>query len=210
MVLATVGTCQYQDIIIIDIFFLISQFQEFLIYLIQFLLLQINPQNSKAILQCSTSATSSQYNRIIIDTHIMRIDNLISLNILQYAILMNTWRVRKSITTNNSLVRLYRHIHQTGNHAAGRINLLRVDICLDIYFMMALDDHCYFFKCCISGTFTDTVDSHFHLTGAIQNTGDRIGCCHSQVVVAMSWKNGSVNTVYMVNQIFDFSTIFRW
>ena len=90
MILAAVCSCQYQYIIIIDIFFLIGQFQKLLIYLIQFFLIQVNSQQRQAILQCRTSATGSQYDRVIIDAFIMRIDNLVSFYILQHTILMDT------------------------------------------------------------------------------------------------------------------------
>ena len=54
---------------------------------------QINTQDIQAVLQCSTSATGSQYDRVIIDTHIVRINNLIGLYILQDTVLMDTGRV---------------------------------------------------------------------------------------------------------------------
>ena len=209
MIHTAVGTCQYQYIIVVDIFLLISQLQEFFVNLIQLILFQINPQDIQAVLQCSTPATGSQYDRVIIDTHIVRINNLIGLYILQDTVLMDTGRVCKSIPSDNRLIRLYRHIHQTGYHAACRINLLGIDICLNIDFVMTLDNHSDFFECSVTGTFTDTVNCNFHLTGTVQDTCYSVCSCHTQIVVAMSRDNCIINTVYMVNQVFNLGTIFR-
>ena len=114
----------------------------------------------------------------------------------------------ESITSNDRFIRLYRHIHQAGYHAAGRINLLCIDIGLNIYFVVTLDNHGDFFEGSISCTFADTVDGNFHLTCAVQNTGYRIGSSHTQVVVTVSRKYGIIDAVYMVDQVFYFSTIF--
>ena len=73
---------------------------------------------------------------------------------------------------------------------------------------MTLDNHGDFFEGSISCTFADTVDGHFHLTRAVQNTGYRIGSSHTQVVVTVSRKYGIIDAVYMVDQVFYFSTIF--
>ena len=138
----------------------------------------------------------------------MRIDNLICLYIFQYAILMDTWRVCESVTSNDCFIGLYRHIHQAGYHTAGRINLLRIDIGLNIYFVMALNNHGDFFESSISCTFANTVDGNFHLTRTVQNTGYRIGSSHTQVIMTVSRKYGIINAVYMVNQVFYLGAIF--
>ena len=114
----------------------------------------------------------------------------------------------KSIATYDCFIRLDRHIHQTGYHTAGRINLLCIDIGLNIDLMMTLDNHCDFFESGISSTFADTVNGHLYLTGSIQNTSNRICCCHSQIVMTVSRKNRVINAVYMINQIFNLCTIF--
>ena len=90
MILSTIRTCQYQNIIIVNVLLLIGKFQEFLVNLIQLLLIQRHAQHLQTVLQSGTSAAGGQYDGVIVDTHIMRIDNLISLHILQYAVLMNT------------------------------------------------------------------------------------------------------------------------
>lgn len=86
MILRAVRTCQYQNIIVVNIFLLIGKFQEIFVNLIQFLLIQRHAQHLQAVLQGSASATGGQYDRVVIDAHIVRVDNLISLHILQYAV----------------------------------------------------------------------------------------------------------------------------
>jgi hypothetical protein len=92
-------------------------------------------------------------------------------------------------------------------HTAGRINLLSIDIRLNINLVMALNNHCYLFKGCISGTFTDTVNGNFYLTGTVQYTGHRVGSSHSQVIMTMGRNNRILYTCYMIYQIFNFRSI---
>ena len=98
------------------------------------------------MLQRRTTTTSSQYDCIIINTHILRIDDLVGLRILQNAILVDTGGVSECVTSDNSLIRLYRHIHQARNHTARTIDLIRRDIGDDITFFMALENHGDFFQ----------------------------------------------------------------
>ena len=90
MILAAVCSCQYQYIIIIDIFFLIGQFQKLLIYLIQFFLIQVNSQQRQAILQCRTSATGSTAQKLM-------------LNMLSTAVMIRLGRVEGNRMVNMQL-----------------------------------------------------------------------------------------------------------
>ena len=161
----------------------------------------------QTMFQSGTSATGSQYNGVIIDTYIFRIDDFVSLYILQHTVLMDTRRVRERISTHNRLVGLYRHVHQAGYHAAGRVNLLGIDIRIDINAMVTTENHGHFLQRRISGTFSDSVDSHLYLTGTVQYTADGIGSCHSQVVVAMGRNDSLIYTIDVIYQVLDFFTI---
>ena len=121
---------------------------------------------------------------------------------------MDSRRVCKSVASYDGLVGLYRHVHQAGNHPAGRVNLLRIDIGIDVDIMMTTQDHGNFLERSISGPLTDTVYRHFHLTGTVQDTADGIRRSHSQVVVAVGRQNGLVDAVYVINQIFDLGSVF--
>ena len=113
----------------------------------------------------------------------------------------------ESVTSNDCFIGLYRHIHQAGYHTAGRINLLRIDIGFNINILMTSDNHSHLFERSISGTFADTVDSNFHLAGAVQHTCHCIGSSHPQVVVAMRGDDSVMNAVHMLHQIFYLRTI---
>ena len=67
--------------------------------------------------------------------------------------------------------------------------------------LMASEYHGYLLKRCVSGTLANTVDSHLHLSGAIKNALQGVGCRHAKVVVAMSGDDGLVNAVYILHQI---------
>src|SRR5699024_5773060 len=133
----------------------------------QLLLIQLYSQYRQTILQGCTSATGCQYDGIIINTHIMRVNDFVSLYILQHTILVDTRRMGKSIATYNSLVGLHRHVHQARHHTAGWINLLCIDVGLDFYVLVTFDNHRHFLKRSIAGTFTNTIDGYLHLAGTI-------------------------------------------
>ena len=90
MVYIAIGSGKYENIIIGDIFLLISQFQEVFVHFVQFFLIHFYTQYMQTVFQRCTTAAGCQYNCIIVDTNIFRIDNFIRLYILQYTILMNT------------------------------------------------------------------------------------------------------------------------
>ena len=68
---ASVGTCQYQDIIISNLLLLVGKNQEFLINLVQTLTVNLHTIHAEAMLQGCTSATGCQHDCIIINTHIL-------------------------------------------------------------------------------------------------------------------------------------------
>ena len=138
----------------------------------------------------------------------MRIDNLIRLHILQHTILMDARRMGKSITSHDSFIRLYRHIHQAGHHAAGRINLLRIDICFNLNILMAFDNHSHFLKRSVTGTLTDTIDGNLHLTRTIQHTRHSVGRSHSQVIVTVGREDSPFNAAHVFHQILDLRAVF--
>ena len=108
----TILTGKHQDIVVVDIFLAVGQFQEFIIDLIQLFLRQFDTQHLQTVFQCSPSATGSQHDCIIVDTHLFRVDNLITLTILQNTVLVDTRRMSKRVTSDDRLVWLDRHIHQ--------------------------------------------------------------------------------------------------
>ena len=52
--------------------------------------------------------------------------------------------------------------------------------------MTSFERHDHLFERCISRAFTNPVDGHFRLLCARTNASQSIGCCHSEIVVAMN------------------------
>ena len=207
---STVGTGQYHDVIICHLLLLVSQFQEVFVNLVQLLAIQFHSVHAQAMAKGSTSATGSQYDGIVIDTHFLGVHNLISGNVLQHSILMDTTTVGKRILTHNGLVGLNGHVHQRTYHTAGGINLCGVDVGFNTQVGMGLENHGHLFQTGVSGTFANTVDGNLHLTGTIEHTGNGICGCHTQVVVAMGRQDACSGrkSVYMLIEILNLLAIF--
>ena len=89
MFLRTVGTRQHQNIVIVDILLLVGQFQEVLVHLVQLLLRQCHTQYLQTVLQRSTSASGCQYDGVVVNAHIVRVNDFVSLHVLQHTVLMD-------------------------------------------------------------------------------------------------------------------------
>ena len=123
---------------------------------------------------------------------------------------MNARRVGKSISSHNGFVGLNRHIHKAGNHAAYRINFLRIDLSFNLHTFVAFQYHGHFFERGVSGAFANAVDGYFHLAGSVHHSGNGIGSSHAQVVVAMGGDDCILDTFYILKQVFDFIPILPW
>ena len=210
VVLRTVCTCKYEDVVVVDVFLLVSQLQEFLIHLVELFLLQSHTQHLQAVLQGCTSRASRQHDGVVVDAHVVRVDDFVSLHIFQHTILMNTAGMSKCILTDNRLVWLNRHIHEARHHAARWINLRGVDVGFNADGLMALQNHCHLLERRVSCTLTNTVDGHFRLTRTVEHTSHCVSCSHTEVVVAVSGKDSltSAQSIHMFHQVLDFLAIF--
>ena len=118
MLISRISTGKHQNILIGNFLLLISQLEELLVNFVELLLIiNLYAIDMETVLQCSTTRTGCQYDSIVIQSHILRINDFVSLNILQDTILMDTGRMSKCIATHDSLVWLDRHIHQAAHHA---------------------------------------------------------------------------------------------
>ena len=142
------------------------------------------------MLKRSATTTGCQNYSIVVDTHVFGVHNLVSGCIFEHAVLVNTTAVSKCIATHNSFVGLHRHVHQAAHHAAKRIDLGGVDVCIDSEIRVALKCHYHLFERCVAGTFANTIDGNFHLTGTINHTGYGVGGGHTQIVVAVCAQYG--------------------
>ena len=120
---------------------------------------------------------------------------------------MNAAGVSKGIPSDDGLVGLNGHVHQTRHHSRHGIDALRVDVGIDIQMLVTTQYHGNLFERCVSGTFTNTVHRHLHLTRTIEHTLEGVGRSHAQVVVAMGGDDGLVNAVNMVDKILDLCAI---
>ena len=77
--------------------------------------------------------------------------------------------MREGVTTHDGFIRLHRHVHQARYHAAGAVNLGRVDVGDDLTLLVALEDHGDLLQRGVTGTLTDTVDRDLHLAGSVQD-----------------------------------------
>ena len=142
MLIGRISTSEHQYILVGNFLLLISQLEELLVDLVELLLvIYIHAVNMEAILQGCTTRAGCQYDSVIIQTHILRVDDFISLNVLQHAILVDTGRMSESIAAHNRLVRLNWHVHQAAHHARHRHNLGGIDVGINIDILVALQNH---------------------------------------------------------------------
>ena len=127
-----VCTRQHQHVGIGNLFLLVCQFQEFLVYLIEFrLIVNIHAIHVQTIFQRCPTRTCGQYDRVIVQPNILGVDNLVCMYVFQHAILMNATGMGESISSHDSLIGLYGHVHQTANHPTDGIDFIGIDIGVD-------------------------------------------------------------------------------
>ena len=99
---------------------------------------------------------------------------------------MDSRAVRKRIRADHRLIRRHRNAQQVGDQAAGAIQLARVDVGVHAEVIGAgAQRHHDFFERRVPGPFADAVDGAFHLPGAVQHAGQRIGHGHAEIVMAV-------------------------
>src|SRR5574344_1451939 len=98
MGLCSFRTSKHQHILIVHFFFLFGQFQEFLVEFVQFFLVgHIHPIDVQAVFQCCTTRPCRQHNTVVVNPHILWVDDPVGLHALQHAILMDAAAVCKGI-----------------------------------------------------------------------------------------------------------------
>ena len=185
MSLGRIGTCQHQHVGIRHLLLLVGQQQELLIYMVELALLQFHTVHVQTVLQGSAPTAGCQYDRVVVDAHILRVHNLVGVHILQHTVLMDTTRVGKGVTPYYGLVRLHRHVHQARHHPRRRIDLHRVDVRLDAQLLVTLQYHGYLLERRVTRTLSDAVHGHLHLPGSRHHTAEGVGRSHTQIIVAM-------------------------
>ena len=89
MGLSRIGTSKHQHVGIGNFLLLVGQLQELLIYLVELRLVNVNAIGLQTVFQGSASRTGCEDDAVVVDTHILGVDNLVGMNILQHTILMD-------------------------------------------------------------------------------------------------------------------------
>ena len=184
-----VGTGQHHDVVVRNLFLLVGQVEEVLINLIETFSVDFYAVDAEAMLQGGTSAAGGQHDGIVVDAHVLRVHDFVGGGILQHAVLVDAAAMGEGVAAYDGLVGLHGHVHQRADHAAGGIDLCRVDVGVDAEVGMRLEYHRNLFERRIACTFADAVDGHLCLTGAVQHACHGVGGRHAEVVVAMGGEN---------------------
>lgn len=86
---SSIGSCEHENVIIGNLLLFVGKDKKFLVNFVELvLILNLNAVDLEPVFQCCTAGTSCENNRIVVDSYILRIHNLIRLDILQNTILM--------------------------------------------------------------------------------------------------------------------------
>ena len=89
MRLGGIGTSQNEYVVICNFLLLVGQLKELLVYLVQTLLaLDIAPVDMQTVFQGRPTRPCCQHYGVVVESNVLRVHNLVCLNILQHAILM--------------------------------------------------------------------------------------------------------------------------
>ena len=68
---------------------------------------------------------------------------------------------------------------------------------------MQFQGHYHFFKRGVTRPFANAVHGHFHLPRPVHNTGQRVGRCQTQIVMAVNRNHGLINVGHTIVDVFD-------
>jgi len=116
----------------------------------------------------------------------------------------------EGVTSHDSLVRLDRHTHKSGDRMGGLVEHPGHDIRIYRYVLAAFHGHHHLFHGSVAGPLAYTVDSHLDLTGSVHHPGKGICRSHTEIIVAMGGDYGLVYVGDIVDQILYLgSVLFR-
>ena len=129
-------------IVVGDLFLLVSEHEELLVDLVERLLvLDVHAVDFQTIAQRSTSGTCGEHDLVVVESDVLRVDDLVGLYVLQHAVLMYATGVSEGIAADDGFVGLHRHVHQRGDHAGDRIDLACVDVRVNADVLMTFKNH---------------------------------------------------------------------
>ena len=196
---------KHEQVVVADFFFAVGQAEEVLIDFVELLAAaQVYAEHFEAMLERRVATAGGEYDAIVVDAHILGVDDFVRLHVLQHAVLMDAGGVREGVTAYDGFVGLHRHVHQAGDEAAGGVYALGVDVCVDAEArVVTLEDHGHFFERGVAGALADAIDGHFRLACAGQNAGHGVGRRHAEVVVTVYGEDCLVHAIDMLHEVAD-------
>ena len=113
----------------------------------------------------------------------------------------------EGVAAYDSLIGLYRHVHQAGYKVRCLCDELGVYARVHVYVLVAAQRHHDLLHRGVAGSFSDAVYGDFRLTCAVEHTGQSVRRSHAEVVVAVRGYYGLVDVLHVIDQIFDFGAV---
>src|SRR5688572_20313874 len=122
----------------------------------------------------------------LIYPHVFRAHDLIRRLMLEHAILMNAGFVCKRIRAYDRFVGLHNHARVITDKSTDTRDLPGFNSCLKAKdWMPGFEGHNNFFKRCIAGALTYSIDGHFCLSRTRSDSSQRVRCRKPKVIMAM-------------------------
>ena len=168
------------EVLVVNLFFLVSQLGKEEVGPLQFLLTQLVPQLFVLLAQGVPPTVLSHHQRAADDSHGLGSHDFVGESMFQHSILMDPCFVSEGILSHHCLVGLNEGSGEVGYQPAGTVNLLGDDIgMVGEQILSCPQCHDDLFKGGIAGTLTDSVDGTFNLPASAFDTRQRVGYSQS-------------------------------
>ena len=136
------------------------------------------------------------------DAHLFGGHDLVGQGVLEHPIHVDAGFVGKGVGPHDSLVGLHRHAGDHRHQAAGRVNLLAVDVGGQPQLLLAGGQHHdHLLQGGVARPLADAVDAHLHLARPGVDPGQAVGHGQAQVVVAVHAHRGFVEAGHLLVQV---------
>ena len=95
-----------------NLLLLVGQHEEFLVGGVQLLRREVVTQQFEPVHEGRAAAAGREGDDRLVQADVLRVDDLISLALLQHPVLVDARRMGESVAAHDSLVRLHGHVHQ--------------------------------------------------------------------------------------------------
>ena len=130
----------------------------------------------------------------LVEADALRGDDLVSLGVLEEAVLVDSGAVREGVLSDNRLVLRYGHVADLAYELAGAINLPGVDAGLGVEEVAPrLHDHHNLLEGAVSCALAEAVHGALDLPCAVLDGDDGVRGCHAEVIVAVDREDALVD-----------------